>query len=94
MRVHVSKDQENCDLGLSQLCFSYITSIHETTGLTRFEVMFVQDHVIPIYLIYPKRLEYTREKILEDRTVLLSELNQTIISECEKVEGIEILIIV
>ena len=84
IKAHVSEDQENWDLGISQLCFSYNSSVHETTGLTPFEVMFGKDPVIPIDLIFPNRLEYTRERILDNRTVLCSELSQAITTEGDK----------
>ena len=57
IRTHVAEDQEDWDVGLSQLCFVYNTSTHETTGLSPFEVMFGRDVTLPIDLLYPSRLE-------------------------------------
>ena len=51
IRVYADENQENWDLGLTQLCFVYKSSVHETTGLTPFEVMFGRDPIIPIDLV-------------------------------------------
>lgn len=40
IRGHIDEDQEHWDLGLTQLCFSYNSSIHETTGYSPFYIMF------------------------------------------------------
>ena len=72
IRAHVADDQENWDMGLPQLCFAYNSSIHETTGCSPFEVMFGREPIVPIDLIYPNRLEHTREKITESKRTQLS----------------------
>ena len=74
IRAHVSEDQDNWDLGLSQLCFAYNSSIHETIGLSPFEVMFGRVPLIPIDLLYPNRLELTREKITQKKIVRATEI--------------------
>ena len=53
--------------------------------------MFGQYPVISIDLIFPNRLEYTKERILENCTVFRSELSQAIIAEGEKIDRIDIL---
>ena len=57
IRAHVAEDQEDWGLDLSQLCFVYNISTHETTGLTPFEFMFGRDVTLSIYLLFPSRLE-------------------------------------
>ena len=69
IRAYCDENQDNWDLGVTQLCFAYNSSVHETTGLTPFEVMFGRDPIIPIDLIYPNRIELTRQPILENITV-------------------------
>ena len=91
IRAHVAEDQENWDLGLAQLCFAYNTSVHETTGLTPFEVMFGRNPTIPIDLIYPNRLEMTREKVLENHTLPCSVIGPALIDKDEKFDKIEVL---
>ena len=91
IRTHVSDDQENWDMGLPQLCFAYNSSIHETTGCSPFEVMFGREPIVPIDLIYPNRLEHTREKITESKRTQLSkindvELDSTLINVSEQVD--------
>jgi len=54
IRAHVDADQTNWDLGLAQLAYAYNTTVHETIGLTPFQVMFGRKPKIPIDLMYPK----------------------------------------
>ena len=75
----------------AQLCFAYNTSVHETTGLTPLEVMFGRNPIIPIDLVYPNRIEITREKVLENHTVPCSALGPVIIDSTEKFDQVEIL---
>ena len=91
IRAHVAEDQENWDLGLAQLCFAYNTSVHETTGLTPFEIMFGRNSIIPIDLIYPNRLEILRETIKENHTVLVSAMRPALIDKSESFEQVEVL---
>ena len=74
IRAYCNENQDNWDLGVTQLCFAYNSSVHETTGLTPFEIMFGRDPIIPIDLVYPNRLELTRNPILENRSVQRAEI--------------------
>ena len=91
IRAHVAEDQENWDLGLSQLCFVYNTSVHETTGLTPFEVMYGRDATLPIDLLFPSRPEVIREKITENKVVPVAEIGNTNLGLNEKITQVEIL---
>ena len=91
IRAYCDENQDNWDLGVTQLCFAYNSSVHETTGLTPFEVMFGRDPIIPIDLIYPNRLEFTRESINENQTVQRSEIGPVTINPTEKFRQIDIL---
>ena len=78
IRAHVNEDQQNWDLGLNQLCFAYNSSVHETTGLTTFEVMFGREPGTLIDFLFSNRLEITREKIIKNETVQLAALGECI----------------
>ena len=91
IRAHVAEDHENWDLCLSQLCFAYNTSVHKMTGFTPFEVMFGWNPIIPIDLVYPNRLEMTREKILEKHILPCSVLGPVILDPTEKIDQVKIL---
>lgn len=74
IRAHVDEDQNNLDLGINQLCFFYNSSPHDTIKSSPFEVMFARDTTIPIDLLFPNRLEYTRPKINNSITVKTKEV--------------------
>ena len=91
IRAYCDENQDNWDLGVTQLYFAYNSSVYETTGLTPFEVMFGRDQITPIDLMYPNRLEFTRNPILEKQTVQRSEIGPATIDPNEKFEHIDIL---
>ena len=62
IRAHIDDKQDNWDIGVSQLCFSYNSSIHAITGLNPFHVMFGRECRIPIDLIFPNTLALNRER--------------------------------
>jgi hypothetical protein len=74
IRAHVDEQQDDWDIGLSQLCFSYNSSVHETTGVSPFYVMFGRESIIPVDLVYPNRVELTGERITEAKLVPIEEL--------------------
>ena len=74
IRAHIDDNQDNWDLGLPQLVFSYNSSIHATTGMSPFEVMFGRQARIPIDLQIPNALQFTRESIAQKRTMPREEL--------------------
>ena len=56
-----------------------------------FEVMFGRNPIIPIDLVYPNRLQMTREKVMENHTLPCSALGPVILDQTEKVDQVEIL---
>ena len=81
IRAHVSENQENWNLDLPKLCFSYNSSIHTTTGFSPFEIMFGRKLVIPIDLVYPSRAEITRENIVLSKKIMASEIQDATVDE-------------
>lgn len=70
--------QNNWDIGISQLSFSYNSSIHATTKLSPFYVMFGRECRIPIDIIYPSKLELTKTKIIAPHTISIKQIKQNI----------------
>jgi hypothetical protein len=66
IRAHVDDQLFISDLDLSELCFVYNTTPHETIGIFTFEVMFVRETIIPIDLLFPNQLQLTRLLIAVD----------------------------
>ena len=78
IRAHVDEDQENWDVGIAQLCHSYNTSVHETTGFTPFYIMFGRESVIPLDLMFPNRIDLARPARTETKTITRAELDPNI----------------
>ena len=76
IRAHTDSNQETWDLGLAQLTFAYNSSVHETIGLSPFEVMFGRQPRIPIDLAYPNTIDMTRKPILDARTIQVDEVRE------------------
>ena len=76
IRAHTDSNQETWDIGLAQLTFAYNSSVHETIGLSPFEVMFGRQPRIPIDLTYPYTIDMTREPILDARTIQVEEVRE------------------
>jgi hypothetical protein len=92
MRAYVNEKQSNWDQGLSQLAYAYNTSVHETIGLTPFEVMFGRKPRIPIDLFYPNTNEMNRPVIEESKTIQLADVqNKLSISSVSNDQSIDVL---
>ena len=91
IRAHVDEQQDDWDIGLSQLCFSYNSSVHETTGVSPFYFMFGRESIIPVDLVYPNRVELTRERITEAKLVPIEELVDIEIEKDANIKEVEIL---
>jgi hypothetical protein len=76
IRAYVNNEQDNWDKGLIQLAFAYNTSVHETIGLTPFQVMYGRKPRVPIDLIYPDTQEITRNIIAKQQTVQLKNIEE------------------
>ena len=69
IRAHCSADQYDWDIGIAQLVFAYNASVHDTIGISPFEVMFGRQPRIPIDLAFPNTLDMTRPPILTTSTI-------------------------
>ena len=74
IRAHCSADQSDWDIGIAQLVFAYNASVHDTIGISPFEVMFGRQPRIPIDLAFPNTLDMTRPPILTTRTVQVDDV--------------------
>ena len=74
IRAHVDESQINWDKGIKQLCFSYNSSVHDTTGFTPFMIMFGRESRIPIDLLFPNKLELNRERISESKIIKIDDI--------------------
>ena len=91
IRAHIDEKQDNWDIGVSQLCFSYNSSVHAITGLSPFHVMFGRECRIPIDLIFPNTLSLNREQITEKKKIEFSTVATLIeLAEDTQVKEIEI----
>jgi hypothetical protein len=92
MRAYVNEKQSNWDQGLSQLAYAYNTSVHETIGLTPFEVMFGRKPRIPIDSFYPNTNEMNRSVIEESKTIQLADVqNKLSTSSVNNNQSIDVL---
>jgi hypothetical protein len=92
MRAYVNEKQSNWDQGLSQLAYAYNTSVHETIGLTPFEVMFGRKTRIPIDSFYPNTNEMNRPVIQESKTFQLADVqNKLSTSSVSNDQSIDVL---
>lgn len=91
IRAHVDESQNNWDQGIKQLCFSYNSSVHDTTGFTPFLIMFGRESRIPIDLLFPNKLDLNRERISEEKTVKVDDIPALEISPNENFKEIDLI---